>query len=125
MSRTTILARAGEQHRPEIDINRMYYECTHLFGLRSAGGIPDFDEIFDAYTAAFVELRTSVNAAEIDEELVRLKSEYGPEIFDVERGFTDDLSEHKRVYVMEFLMYNQLFFAKDNKVYNVPLVGVW
>jgi hypothetical protein len=125
MSRSTILAVANEKRHRDIDISRIYYECIPILGGLTIDKIPNFDEIYDQYIAAFVELQTSLTVDEIDMELLRLKNDYGPEIFDVERGFDNDPSEHKRVYVMEYLMYNQLFFAKDKVVYNAPLVGVW
>jgi hypothetical protein len=118
MSRSHILTLATEQRHPEIDVNLIYAGC-------STGIIPNFDEIYDQYAAAFVELKTKLSVDEIDQELLRLQNEYGPEIFDVERGYVDSLSEHKQVYVMEALMYNQLFFSKGKVVYNAPLVGVW
>jgi hypothetical protein len=112
---STAPPRAKHAVEPEI----IYEQCL-------GHGVPDFDEIYDQYVSAVIDLKTSLTVQQIDSELFHLRQEFGDEVFSVEHGFNFEAANlQKQFFVIEALMYHQLFFKKANEFYNQPVVGVW
>lgn len=104
-----------------VNLDRVYEISSKMpseFGEKFEG-IPSFDRLYEEYNDFYLTKETT-------EELIALREEFTEEVFSVEHGFVPSwFGLPKEAQFFNLLVEQQLFFVKDGKTYNNPIVKVW
>ena len=109
------------------EINRIYKNCYNGrpsgLGYLKEYGLPKFEELYEEYVSARIELDTRVEKEEFANVKIR-KTEFGD--FDVEHGFRPEqlgyMQEHQFMIALNYYGYS---YSMNGVVMNEPHVEVW